>query len=145
MGMDAGGKPGGVKSDINVTPLVDVMLVLLIIFMLIAPQLQTGQAVKLPVAANPVKQAEDKSQIMVVLQAERQGGGYAVKDIFVDKDRVTEAQFRDKIKEAFDRNPSGKVAIKADAHLSYGDVKKFMEMMNRAGFKGVGLVAKKQG
>ena len=54
MSMDLGGAKGGVKSDINVTPLVDVMLVLLIIMMLIAPMLQSGVNVKMPEAANTV-------------------------------------------------------------------------------------------
>ena len=54
MAMDLGGAKGGVKSDINVTPLVDVMLVLLIIMMLIAPMLQQGVSVVLPTASNTV-------------------------------------------------------------------------------------------
>ena len=58
MSMDLGGAKGGVKSDINVTPLVDVMLVLLIIMMLIAPMLQQGVAVKLPEATNTVDKPE---------------------------------------------------------------------------------------
>src|SRR6266446_6864620 len=58
MAMDLGGAKGGVKSDINVTPLVDVMLVLLIIMMLVAPMLQQGVAVKLPTAVNTVDKAE---------------------------------------------------------------------------------------
>ncbi len=57
MSMDVGGAKGGVKSDINVTPLVDVMLVLLIIMMLIAPLLQKGVDVKLPTAAQQRRQA----------------------------------------------------------------------------------------
>ena len=54
MAMDLGGAKGGIKSDINVTPLVDVMLVLLIIMMLVAPMLQQGVSVKLPTATNTV-------------------------------------------------------------------------------------------
>ena len=59
MAMDIGGAKGGVKSDINVTPLVDVMLVLLIIMMIVAPLLQQGVDVKLPIAANTRRQAGD--------------------------------------------------------------------------------------
>ena len=59
MAMDLGGAKGGVKSDINVTPLVDVMLVLLIIMMIVAPLLQQGVDVKLPTAANTRRQAGD--------------------------------------------------------------------------------------
>ena len=59
MAMDLGGAKGGVKADINVTPLVDVMLVLLIIMMLVAPLLQQGVSVKLPTATNTGRQAGD--------------------------------------------------------------------------------------
>ena len=58
MSMDLGGAKGGVKSDINVTPLVDVMLVLLIIMMLIAPMLQQGVSLRLPTATNTVDKPE---------------------------------------------------------------------------------------
>ena len=65
MSMDLGGAKGGVKSDINVTPLVDVMLVLLIIMMLIAPMLQQGVRVKLPEAANTADKPETQDQTVV--------------------------------------------------------------------------------
>jgi biopolymer transport protein ExbD len=62
MSMDGGGSKGGVKSDINVTPLVDVMLVLLIIMMIVAPLLQKGADVKLPLAANTADKPETQDQ-----------------------------------------------------------------------------------
>ena len=62
MAMDVGGAKGGVKSDINVTPLVDVMLVLLIIMMLVAPMLQKGVDVKLPSAANTTDKPDTQGQ-----------------------------------------------------------------------------------
>ena len=70
MSMDLGGAKGGVKSDINVTPLVDVMLVLLIIMMLIAPMLQKGVDVKLPTAANTVDKPETQEQTVVAVTAD---------------------------------------------------------------------------
>ena len=70
MSMDLGGK-GGVKSDINVTPLVDVMLVLLIIMMIIAPMLQKGVDVKLPTAANTVDKPETQEQTVVAVTRRR--------------------------------------------------------------------------
>ena len=72
MSMDVGGAKGGVKSDINVTPLVDVMLVLLIIMMLVAPMLQKGVDVKLPVAANTTDKPETQGQTVVGIQANKQ-------------------------------------------------------------------------
>ena len=67
MSMDLGGAKGGVKSDINVTPLVDVMLVLLIIMMLVAPMLQQGVSVKLPMADNTADKPEVQDQTVVAI------------------------------------------------------------------------------
>jgi biopolymer transport protein TolR len=72
MSMDVGGSKGGVKSDINVTPLVDVMLVLLIIMMLVAPMLQKGVDVKLPQAANTTDKPDTSGQTVVGIQANKQ-------------------------------------------------------------------------
>ena len=71
-------KSGNVRSDINVTPLVDVVLVLLIIFMVVTPMLQKGQAVKLPSTPNPSKVPEDNKQILVVMNDR--------KDYWIEKD-----------------------------------------------------------
>ena len=71
MSMDVGGAKGGIKSDINVTPLVDVMLVLLIIMMIVAPLLQKGADVRLPLAANTADKPETQDQTVV---AHRQAG-----------------------------------------------------------------------
>ena len=67
MSMDVGGSKGGVKSDINVTPLVDVMLVLLIIMMIVAPLLQKGADVKLPLAANTAEKPETQDQTVLAV------------------------------------------------------------------------------
>ena len=71
MGMDVGGHSGGPKSEINVTPLVDVMLVLLIIMMLIAPMLQQGVSVKLPQASNSADKPETQDQTVVAVTSDR--------------------------------------------------------------------------
>ena len=71
MSMDVGGAKGAVKSDINVTPLVDVMLVLLIIMMLIAPMLQKGVDVKLPQASNTADKPETQEQTVVAVTADK--------------------------------------------------------------------------
>ena len=67
MSMDVGGTKGGIKSDINVTPLVDVMLVLLIIMMIVAPLLQKGADVRLPLAANTAEKPETQDQTVVAV------------------------------------------------------------------------------
>ena len=67
MSMDVGGAKGGVKSDINVTPLVDVMLVLLIIMMIIAPMLQKGVQLNLPVASNTTDKPDTADQTLSLI------------------------------------------------------------------------------
>jgi biopolymer transport protein ExbD len=81
MGMSVGGKKGGAMADINVTPLVDVVMVLLIIFMVVTPMLSSGVDVKLPKAKTATEE-RDMGQYMVV--AVRADGA-----IFVDRDQVT--------------------------------------------------------
>src|SRR6188768_198179 len=70
MSMDVGGNKGGIKSDINVTPLVDVMLVLLIIMMIVAPMLQKGVDVKLPTAVNRADKPDMQEQTVVAVTAD---------------------------------------------------------------------------
>ncbi len=72
MAMDVGGAKGGVKSDINVTPLVDVMLVLLIIMMLVAPLLQQGVKMTLPTAYNTAEKPDTQDQTAVFIDVEQQ-------------------------------------------------------------------------
>src|SRR6185295_10362000 len=71
MSMDLGGAKGGVKSDINVTPLCDVMLVLLIIMMIVAPLLQQGVSVKLPTADNTTDKPETQGQTVIAISKEK--------------------------------------------------------------------------
>ena len=130
-----------VNSEINVTPLVDVMLVLLIIFMVVTPMLQKGQAVKLPLTSNPEKKAEEKNQIMVVVNSTKQ---YFVDYTGTKLRNLTEAQFGQAIKEAYERNLNASVVLKADARVTYGDVKKTMMKIKDAGFGNVGLVTEKR-
>src|SRR5262245_35274246 len=125
-----------VKADINVTPLVDVVLVLLIIFMVVTPMLQKGQAVKLPQTNNPAKKPDEKGQIMVVISKNH--------DMWIDKDKMSETEFNTKIKETYERNQNSSIVIKADASLTYGDVKKIMMTIKGAGFQSVGLIANKK-
>jgi TolR protein len=132
---------GSVKADINVTPLVDVVLVLLIIFMVVTPMLQKGMAVKLPQTINPAKKPDDPKQILVVMNEKH--------EMFIDaaggtKEKMTEAQFDTRIKETFERNQSSPIVIKADSRLTYGDVKKTMMKIKEAGFQQVGLIAEKR-
>lgn len=125
-----------VRADINVTPFADIVLVLLIIFMVVTPMLQKGPAVKLPMAANPPKKPEEKGQIMVAVST--------TKEIWLDKERLSEATFPLKVREAYERNPNATIVVKGDARLPYGDVKKVLLEIKEAGFKTVGLIAERR-
>src|SRR6476469_2420176 len=89
MGMAAGGKKG-VKADINITPLVDVVLVLLIIFMVVTPMLQRGKDVKLPSAAKN-KNPEGKSPDPMIVSVTKDGKMYLEKDEFPTAQGLTDA------------------------------------------------------
>jgi biopolymer transport protein ExbD len=133
-------KAEAVKSDINVTPLVDVVLVLLIIFMVVTPMLQKGAAVQLPMTSNPPKKPEEKAQILIAVEVN--------KNVWIDKEKIpeafVEAQFGPKIDEAFQRSPSATVVIKGDKRLTFGDIKKTMLTVKKAGFTSVGLISEKK-
>ncbi len=136
MAMQVGSKPGGVKAEINVTPMVDVVLVLLIIFMVVTPMLTKGQPVKAPVTLSPEKVPEDSKQILVAVSESE--------EYFIDKEKMTFEVFESKIQEAFQRNPGSSVVIKADSRLTYGVVKQVMLTIRDAGFIQVGLVTLKK-
>ena len=132
---------GSVKADINVTPLVDVVLVLLIIFMVVTPMLQKGKPVLLPQTNNPAKKPDDPKQILVVIDDKR---GLWIDVPSASKETMSEELFNSKIKETFERNQSSAIVIKADRRLTYGDVKKTMMKIKEAGFQQVGLITDKR-
>src|SRR5262249_22215957 len=135
MGMDAGGG-GGVKSDINVTPLVDVVLVLLIIFMVVTPMLQRGKDVQLPVTSNPSeKKSDEKNEILISVKKEGL--------LYHDTDQVTKEMLTSKMAETYQRSPGKTIVIKGDKHLTFGDVKDVMLIVNQAGFTNVAVMADK--
>lgn len=129
------GKP---NAEINVTPLVDVMLVLLIIFMVVTPMLQTGPAVKLPVTMDPPQKPEDKAQILIAVTVDK------TYSIGKDSGRMTEDGLKARMAEEYARNSASPVVIKGDARLPYGEVKKAMQIVKDAGFEQVGLIAEKR-
>jgi len=133
-------KAGKPNSEINVTPLVDVMLVLLIIFMVVTPMLQSGPAVKLPVTSDPPQKPEDKTQVIVAVTVDKDRP-YVINK---DKEKMTEDMFKARIAEEYQRNTKAPVVIKADARLTYGDVKKAMAIVKESGFEAVGLIAEKE-
>jgi len=139
--MSVGGK-GKVKSEINVTPLVDVVLVLLIIFMVVTPMLQKGRPVQLPETANPAALPEDESEILVSVSYN--GPGEKV-SVWLDTKEVNLPDLEALLVETYQRNPGKRVVLKGDKRLSYGDVKDVMMIVNRSGFTGLGIIAERKG
>ena len=136
MGMDSFGGRQDMKSDINVTTLVDVCLVLLIIFMVVTPMLQKGKAVMLPQTERPDKKPESDKELLISVQAD--------KTIFIDTKWFPDKEFAAKMREFGDRSSNKDVLIKADQRLNFGDVKHVMGMVKDAGFEHVGLITEKK-
>jgi biopolymer transport protein ExbD len=138
MSMGGTSKRGELQCDINVTPLVDVCLVLLIIFMVVTPLLQKGISVQLPVTDNPDKKPENQSQKLVTVQ-----WGTPPK-YFIETKWLPKEEFQRSLDEMYQRAPSTELVIKADQRLKYGEVKEVMKMSKDAGFQNVGLIADKK-
>ena len=132
MAMDLGGAKGGVKSDINVTPLVDVMLVLLIIMMLVAPMLQQGVIITLPKADNTTDRPETADQTVLHID---DVGQFYVNSILVPANQVVE-----RIQAALEDKTEKIVLIKGDADASYGAVMKIMDDLREVQIENVGLI-----
>ena len=133
MSMDLGGAKGGVKSDINVTPLVDVMLVLLIIMMLVAPLLQQGVSVKLPTAANYVDKPETSGQTVVAIAPD--------KSVYLNaKPLRPEEELGAKVKDLLENKNEKIVLIKADEAVDYSAVMGAMDELRKAGIEDIGLI-----
>jgi biopolymer transport protein TolR len=135
MSMDLGGAKGGVKSDINVTPLVDVMLVLLIIMMLIAPMLQQGVAVKLPTATNTVDKPEVQGQTVIAIAKD--------KGIYLNAKQIGEGELATKVTELLENSKDKIVLIKADEEVEYSAVMTAMDQLRQAGIEDIGLITER--
>ena len=131
MAMQLGGS-GGVKSDINVTPLVDVMLVLLIIMMIVAPLLQQGVAVTLPVATNTSEKPETQEQTVVAITADKR--------FFVNAVQVQQSDLARRIETLLEEKKEKIVIIKADEDVEYGAVMEAMDTLRAAGIEDMGLI-----
>ena len=119
------------NSEINVTPFVDVMLVLLIIFMVTAPLLTSGVPIQLPDSrANPLDQEPDQ----VTISLDRQG------QVFIDNDRVPEGGLADRLAALHHGGKPPLVTLRADKGIDYGRVMAVMGELNHAGFNSISLV-----
>jgi biopolymer transport protein ExbD len=139
MGMGGGSSRDKIQSDINVTPLVDVCLVLLIIFMVVTPLLQNGIPVTLPETTNPDKKPEGDKQKVITVSYSTPPGYY-----FGEKTPLPKAELQKQLEELFLRAPQTDLVIKADQRLKYGEVKEVMRITKEAGFQNVGLITQKK-
>ena len=132
------GEPTQMKAVINITPLVDVVLVLLIIFMVMAPQMmRKGPDVDLPDTKKPSEQGDERGRILV--SVDKAGG------LWIDDQPFAADKFGDGLRAAAGDAPDPKIVIRGDAGLHFGEVRQAMAAIEQAGFQGVGLIAKSAG
>jgi biopolymer transport protein ExbD len=135
MAMDVGGAKGGVKSDINVTPLVDVMLVLLIIMMLIAPLLQTPVQVTLPSAVNTSEKPDTSDQTVVYIDANSK--------LYINAIEMNEASLIARLTNVLEEKTEKTVYLKGDKDAPYSAIMKMMDALRKAKIDTVALIAEK--
>ena len=131
MAMQMGGG-GGVKSDINVTPLVDVMLVLLIIMMIIAPLLQKGVDVRLPIAVNSASKPETQDQTVLGIKAD--------KTTWINGVEVRKEELRSRLEAILETKKEKLILIKADEDAPYSAIMDAMDTLRASGIEDVGLI-----
>jgi len=118
-------------SEINVTPLVDVMLVLLIVFMVTAPLIQHGVNIELPKASTKEMKTNETSLILVITKD---------KELFINKHKFNMENLSEKIKVIYENKNSKDIFIKADSNVNYGFVINVMAELKNAGLNQIGLV-----
>jgi len=133
------GKKGEAMSEINVTPMADIMIVLLIIFMVVTPLLQKGVDVRLPAAANTKERKDEPKTITVALTKDS-------RTFLNGKPLDNQAELTNLVKEKLEELPEGGkvVYLKADEGIPYSEVMKVMDLCRAAGVEEVALIAEKK-
>ena len=121
------------NSDINVTPLVDVCLVLLIIFMVVTPMLQKGVPVNLPVTEDPEKTPDTDKQLQISVKSDG--------TVYLGSLPVLKEQMQSELTKIHDRTPDREIAVKGDKAVKYGAVLDALKACREVGFNNVGLIA----
>jgi biopolymer transport protein ExbD len=137
--MQVGGKKGGPMADINVTPMADIMIVLLIIFMVITPMLQKGVDVKLPQAGNTKERKDEPKSIVVAVKKDT--------TTYLGAQKLDDQnQLQGLVKERLQDLPEGSrmIYLKADDQLPYAEVMKVMDLCREAGVEEVALIAERK-
>lgn len=131
MAIGGSGNNRRTMADINVTPLVDVMLVLLVIFMVTAPMMQQGVQVNLPKADAKGIPAQEETVIVAVDSAGK---------VYINRDEIPAAELRSRLSTIFAGRAKKEVFLKADAGVKYGDVVRAMADIKGAGIERLGMV-----
>jgi biopolymer transport protein ExbD len=121
------------SSEINVTPLVDVCLVLLIIFMVVTPLLQKGVPINLPVTEEPEKTPDTEKQLQISVKADGA--------VYLGSSVVRKEQVQSELEQIHQRTPDREIAVKGDRQVKYGDVLDVLKACREVGFNDVGLIA----
>ena len=136
MAMDVGGSKGSLKADINVTPLVDVMLVLLIIMMLIAPMLQQGVAVTLPEASNTGEKPDTQDQTVVAIDSSSK--------FYVNAIKVTPDELVPRVQRALEDKKEKLVYLKGDKDAKYSAIMDAMDALRKAQIENIALITERK-
>ena len=129
----------GVVAAINVTPMADVMLVLLIIFMITTPLLQSGITVNLPKAKNPLDAPDADSKEAIVVAVNREG------KLYLRKSQISEEELYKHLRERFSGGEINRtIFLKADTALPYGRVVSIVDGCRSSGVERIGLMAEKE-
>ena len=131
-----GGSPDEVKGDINVTPLVDVCLVLLIIFMVVTPMLQSGVDVLLPKGPHAEKKPGEENDLIISVKNDG--------TVFVGKNWIPDKNLATYLRAEHDKDPSRAVLLKADRRINFGKVREVMRAANEAEFTSVGILTENE-
>ncbi len=124
---------GAMNSEINVTPLVDVCLVLLIIFMVVTPMLQKGVPVNIPVTEEPEKTPDTEKQLQISVKADG--------SVYLGSTVVRKEQVQSELEQIHQRTPDREIAVKGDKLVKYGAVLDVLKACREVGFNNVGLIA----
>jgi biopolymer transport protein ExbD/biopolymer transport protein TolR len=127
-----------INSDINVTPMVDVMLVLLIIFMVITPMLQNKVAVDMAKVDNPVAMPDADKEDAIVVAITRDGG------VYLGQDRVALSDLGQKVRDKLADTPGKTIFVRADARAQYRGVEDAIDAVRTAGVDEVGLLVQRR-
>jgi biopolymer transport protein ExbD len=121
----------GIKNEINVTPLVDVVLVLLIIFMVVTPMLQRGKDVRLPKAQQVEKDEKKADPIIVSITPDKR--------VFIEHDQYDDQGFEKKLRDEYAQKEGRPILLKGDSSLAYAEIRRVMNLARKAGAKGISL------